>query len=184
MKQCFSTLLPTICKNVNLSLRTAVVPSQLKEPMIHRLLKNQTLPCEEFSTFRPISKLTFLCLFGKILYCCCFLNMCWSTHLRLESCLLAKWPHLYIAVLNRLSLVLRVYKNFLISSVIHKIDFMHNYSTSGKWKVFLKKLFYSLGPVAQSIVSTNMCTITWEIMVSTQHASSNSTLAYIVHVNI
>ena len=60
MKHCFSTLLPTICTIVNLSLRTGVVPSQLKEAMIHPLLKKQTLPCEAFSSFRPISKLRFL----------------------------------------------------------------------------------------------------------------------------
>ena len=41
MKQCFSTLLPTICTIVNLSLRTGVVPSQLKEAMTHPLLKKQ-----------------------------------------------------------------------------------------------------------------------------------------------
>ena len=48
MKQCFSILLPTICTIINLLLHTEVVPSQLKEAMIHPLLKKQTLPCEEF----------------------------------------------------------------------------------------------------------------------------------------
>jgi len=60
MKQCFRTLLPTICAIFNLTLRTVVVPSQLKEAMIHPLLKKQTLPREEFSSFRPISKFRFL----------------------------------------------------------------------------------------------------------------------------
>ena len=60
MKQCFRTLLPTICAIFNLTLRTVVVPSQLKEAMIHPLLKKQTLPCEELLSFRPISKFRFL----------------------------------------------------------------------------------------------------------------------------
>jgi hypothetical protein len=60
MKQCFGTLLPTICTIVNLSLCTGVVPSQLKEAVIHPLLKKQNLPFEEFSSFRPISNLKFL----------------------------------------------------------------------------------------------------------------------------
>ena len=33
-------------------MHTGVVPSQLKEAMIHPLLKNQTSPCEEFFDFQ------------------------------------------------------------------------------------------------------------------------------------
>ncbi len=60
LKECLTDLLPVITKIVNVSVTDAVVPSSLKNASLHPLLKKQTLPHEEFSSFRPVSNLAFI----------------------------------------------------------------------------------------------------------------------------
>ncbi|KAL9958479.1 hypothetical protein ACROYT_G035496 [Oculina patagonica] len=60
LKECLTDLLPVITKIVNVSVTEAVVPSSLKNASLHPLLKKQTLPYEEFSSFRPVSNLAFI----------------------------------------------------------------------------------------------------------------------------
>ena len=60
LKECLTDLLPVISKMVNVSVTDAVVPSSLKNASLHPLLKKQTLPYEEFSSFRPVSNLAFI----------------------------------------------------------------------------------------------------------------------------
>ena len=60
LKLIVNHLSPVISKIVNLSLENASMPSMLKLSVIKPLLKKQNLTTEEFSSFRPISNLTFL----------------------------------------------------------------------------------------------------------------------------
>ena len=60
LKECLTDLLPAITKIVNVSITDAVVPSSLKDASLNPLLKKQTLPYEEFSSFRPVSNLAFI----------------------------------------------------------------------------------------------------------------------------
>ena len=60
LRECLSNLLPIITKIVNMSLTEAVVPSRLKNALLHPLLKKASLPYHEFSSFRPVSKLSFI----------------------------------------------------------------------------------------------------------------------------
>ena len=60
LKECLTDLLPAITNIVNVSITDAVVPSSLKNASLHPLLKKQTLPYEEFSSFRPVSNLAFI----------------------------------------------------------------------------------------------------------------------------
>ena len=60
LKRTIEMLLPSITTIVNLSLNTAIVPSNLKEAIVRPVIKKQKLPPDEFSSFRPISNLTFL----------------------------------------------------------------------------------------------------------------------------
>ena len=60
MKTCFECLIPCITRIVNLSLSTATMPTTLKEALVKPSLKKQNLSTEDFSSFRPISNLTFL----------------------------------------------------------------------------------------------------------------------------
>ena len=53
----FGVLLPTICKIVNLSLQTGVVPSSLKVAVLKPLLKKSSLNHEVLGNYRPISNL-------------------------------------------------------------------------------------------------------------------------------
>ena len=45
---------------MNLSLETSVMPTELKQAVIRRLLKKPGLDHQHYKTFRPISNLTFL----------------------------------------------------------------------------------------------------------------------------
>ena len=60
LRECLSNLLPIITKIVNMSLTEAVVPSSLKNASLHPLLKKASLPYDEFSSFRPVSNLSFI----------------------------------------------------------------------------------------------------------------------------
>ena len=60
LRDCLSNLLPIITKIVNVSLTEAVVPSSLKNASLHPLLKKDSLPYDEFSSFRPVSNLSFI----------------------------------------------------------------------------------------------------------------------------
>ena len=53
----FDVLLPTICKIVNLSLETGVIPSSLKVAVLKPLLKKSSLNHEVLGNYRPISNL-------------------------------------------------------------------------------------------------------------------------------
>ena len=60
LRECLLNLLPIITKIVNMSLTEAVVPSSLKNASLHPLLKKASLPYDEFSSFRPVSNLSFI----------------------------------------------------------------------------------------------------------------------------
>lgn len=60
LKECLTVLLPIISEIVNVSVTDAVVPSGLKNASLQPLLKKQTLPYEEFSSFHPVSNLAFI----------------------------------------------------------------------------------------------------------------------------
>ena len=60
LRECLSNLLPIITKIVNVYLTEAVVPSSLKNASLHPLLKKASLPYDEFSSFRPVSNLSFI----------------------------------------------------------------------------------------------------------------------------
>nr|XP_058973916.1 uncharacterized protein LOC131800233 [Pocillopora verrucosa] len=57
---CLDLLCPVIWKIVKLSLETSVMPTELKQAVIHPLLKKPSLDYQEFKNFRPISNLTLL----------------------------------------------------------------------------------------------------------------------------
>ena len=60
LKECLTDLLSVITEKVNVSVTDAVVLSSLKNASLQPLLKKQTLPYEEFSSFRPVSNLAFI----------------------------------------------------------------------------------------------------------------------------
>jgi len=60
LKECSSTLVPTITNIVNLSLTTGQFHPTLKESIISPLLKKPTLDKEELSSYRPISNLSLI----------------------------------------------------------------------------------------------------------------------------
>ena len=57
LKGCFTVLLPTIARIVNLSLSTGVMPGALKVAILSPTLKNSDADFEQFQNFRPISNL-------------------------------------------------------------------------------------------------------------------------------
>ena len=60
LKNFLNELLPTITHIVNLSMQDGIFPKQLKTALVHPLLKKQTLDSDLFSSYRPVSNLTFL----------------------------------------------------------------------------------------------------------------------------
>ncbi|CAB4021845.1 Hypothetical predicted protein, partial [Paramuricea clavata] len=60
LKNCITDLLPIICRVVNLSFESTIMPTSMKQALLSPLLKKQTLNFESFSNFRPISNLKFL----------------------------------------------------------------------------------------------------------------------------
>ena len=60
LKQCVSTLAPTITNIVNLSLSSGTFPSSFKKSLVSPLLKKPNLDKNSFSNYRPISNLSFL----------------------------------------------------------------------------------------------------------------------------
>jgi hypothetical protein len=59
LKECLDVLAPIICKLVNLSLKTGVVPDAMKEAMVTPLLKKSTLP-PIMKNYRPVSNLSYI----------------------------------------------------------------------------------------------------------------------------
>ena len=57
LKGCFTVLLPTIARIVNLSLSTGVMPGALKVAILSPMLKKSDADFEQFQNFRPISNL-------------------------------------------------------------------------------------------------------------------------------
>ena len=83
LKMAINFLLPVITKVVNLSLETGEFPATLKSSVIKPLLKKQSLPTDEFSSFRPISsssarplKKWLLCNWLSTLRIMIFINLC------------------------------------------------------------------------------------------------------------
>ena len=60
LKHCFSVLLPTITRMVNLSLTTGFMPDALKIASLSPTLKKPTADFKQFTNFRPISNLKFI----------------------------------------------------------------------------------------------------------------------------
>ena len=60
VKGCLDTLLPIICRIVNLSLQTSCVPDNLKHAIVNPLIKKQSLDKENFKNYRPVSNLSFI----------------------------------------------------------------------------------------------------------------------------
>ena len=60
LKDCFSVLLPTTTKFVNLSLSTDRMPSALKVAALYPSLKKPDADFKQVSNFRPISNLTLI----------------------------------------------------------------------------------------------------------------------------
>ena len=60
LRECLSNLISITTKIVNMSLTEAVVPPKLKNALLHPLLKKASLPYDEFSSFRPVSNLSFI----------------------------------------------------------------------------------------------------------------------------
>ena len=60
LNKCKDTLLPIFTKIVNLSLQTAIMPTQLKTAMVKPKLKKASLDFEIYPNFRPISNLKFI----------------------------------------------------------------------------------------------------------------------------
>ena len=60
LKSCLDALLLPITNIINLSLADGIFPSSFKSATVHPLLKKSSLPTEEFSSYRPISNLSFL----------------------------------------------------------------------------------------------------------------------------
>ena len=56
----FDTMLPILCKIVNTSLSTGLIPHDLKHAMITPLLKKKGLDGDNLKNYRPVSNLTFL----------------------------------------------------------------------------------------------------------------------------
>ena len=60
LKDCFSVLLPTITRMVNLSLTTGFMPDALKIASLSPALKKPTADFKQFPNFRSISNLKFI----------------------------------------------------------------------------------------------------------------------------
>ena len=60
MKNCLDTLLPTITKNVNLSLLSGTMPETLEVAELVTALKKHDADHEQFLNFRPISNLVMV----------------------------------------------------------------------------------------------------------------------------
>lgn len=60
LKQCLNEILPFVTEIVNLSLKNADVPRELKVAIVKPLIKKMSLNPEEFKNYRPVSNLSFL----------------------------------------------------------------------------------------------------------------------------
>ena len=60
LKGCIDIVAPTIMEIINLLLTTQIMPNQMKEALIHPLLKKVNLDSLQFKNYGPISNLSFI----------------------------------------------------------------------------------------------------------------------------
>jgi len=69
LKSCIDALITPITHLINLSLTEGVFPTSFKHAVVSPLLKKQTLPKDDFSSYRPISNLNFISkILEKVIY--------------------------------------------------------------------------------------------------------------------
>ena len=76
LKSCITSLTPPITHLINLSLKEGSFPTSFKHAVVTPLLKKQSLPKNELSSYRPISNLNFI---SKVLERVLYSRLC--THL-------------------------------------------------------------------------------------------------------
>ena len=59
LKKCLDSLLPTICRIMNLSLQTSKFPKIFKNAIVTPLLKKPSLDKENLKNYRPVSNLSY-----------------------------------------------------------------------------------------------------------------------------
>ena len=67
LKQCMPTILPTLTKVVNISLKSGTFPTSLKQAIVTPIIKKATLDPNELKNYRPVSNIK---CFSKILEKC------------------------------------------------------------------------------------------------------------------
>ena len=60
VKSCLDSLLPVICRIINLSLETSTVPDNFKHATVSPLIKKPSLDRENFKNYRPVSNLSYI----------------------------------------------------------------------------------------------------------------------------
>lgn len=60
LKSCLDSILPVICKIVNLSLQTSTVPENFKHAIVTPLIKKPGLDKENLKNYRPVSNLSYV----------------------------------------------------------------------------------------------------------------------------
>lgn len=60
VKSCLNTLLPVICRIINLSLQASRVPDVFKHAIVTPLIKKPSLDKENFKNYRPVSNLSYI----------------------------------------------------------------------------------------------------------------------------
>ena len=60
LKECLDPLLPILCKIVNKSLQSSVVPNEFKNAVVTPLLKKKSLDSENMRNYRPVSNLPYM----------------------------------------------------------------------------------------------------------------------------
>ena len=60
LKACINTLLPVLCKIVNLSLSESSFPTSFKAATVNPLLKKPTVDPEDMKNYRPVSNLPYM----------------------------------------------------------------------------------------------------------------------------
>ena len=69
LKSCIDALVTPITHLINLSLSEGVFPTSFKHAVVSPLLKKQSLPKDDFSSYRPISNLNFISkILEKVIY--------------------------------------------------------------------------------------------------------------------
>ena len=74
LQGCKTTLLPILTSIINKSLQSAYVPTPLKEAMVKPKLKKESLDCEEYPDFRPISNFRFVSKITEKAVACQLMN--------------------------------------------------------------------------------------------------------------